>query len=929
MSATHHLHLSVSDDARGGFNINSQRPPVPGEENDQSQKSCVKSASDKTQKKTTAATEFSSTSPSPRDCVSGIPRRVLVHEHSAGTDSAKLKVGPAAAATKDPPLGFEPEGSVTTPSSNFRESSSSNSGGTPSYLKWAESLSYLLQDSDGVKLFKEFLDDQDQSCNALDFWFACSGLKMVAASDTDRTVGLVKLIYKKYLKGDSLRLKPDVKRKIVERLKKENVDQTIFDDAQMDVEHVMRNDMYPLFLKSDVYLQYVSAGGDSSPKTSNHSSASDGPYPASRVRKLPTLHEGEELTSEKLEDASEEDPPVYLTPRAIQATQRFREGLPPVDQSYGFSYPAPVLKPRLSNPYHVSYAPVSAQDSELQSLSSDALTDDTMSYTDSSVDGREYAGYRNKMALRKQMKAIRRSIDTNQQMELMHHVIPRTQRVQPDCNLAERNPERFASMLTERLLKVKEETEKMERFMTSIRSIQETDDESNPSTSQLPRLPLSLPRSSTFNGSIGSSFPFTSMLLASAIANGDRVDEDNAQSILDDHVSHIWNSSGQTPSRSPGWLTPDHARRDVAAQMTTTTAAAFAPKSSKSNEPSQIGVSGAKFGAHVPPSSATHKHHQAPQHRGVGSGVREHRSREQDPTSAPSSSRWFPVPAPPQIIKGSLLTPASSSNVEETRHSAARMTHDGAGTSVDGVALGLSKTDATATTDKHLLPTTGATNERVLMWMLDNEKYRGARTRCSTDCSDKGSSSHKKSSHKSNNSKKNQKAGNRSESLDRSKTNNTVPATSDLIPGSQRAPEPQRRDVLSATAVVHQAPPSAAAVRSDENNRTDNSKSLLQKTSCLNSKTKTVIGERGEGSTTVVGYYFCDEPIPYRTTISGRNITLGHFKQLISKKGNYRYYFKKVCHDFESGVVHEEVTSDDDLLPLWDDKIVCKVERVN
>jgi len=40
---------------------------------------------------------------------------------------------------------------------------------------------------------------------------------------------------------------------------------------------------------------------------------------------------------------------------------------------------------KLAHPYHVSYAPVSAQDSELQSLSSDALTDDTMSYTDSSV----------------------------------------------------------------------------------------------------------------------------------------------------------------------------------------------------------------------------------------------------------------------------------------------------------------------------------------------------------------------------------------------------------------------------------------------------------------------------------------------------------------------------------------------------------------
>jgi len=36
-----------------------------------------------------------------------------------------------------------------------------------------------------------------------------------------------------------------------------------------------------------------------------------------------------------------------------------------------------VSRKSVVNPYHVSYAPVSAQDSELQSLSSDAPTDDT------------------------------------------------------------------------------------------------------------------------------------------------------------------------------------------------------------------------------------------------------------------------------------------------------------------------------------------------------------------------------------------------------------------------------------------------------------------------------------------------------------------------------------------------------------------------
>jgi len=43
-----------------------------------------------------------------------------------------------------------------------------------------------------------------------------------------------------------------------------------------------------------------------------------------------------------------------------------------------------------------------------------------------------------------------------------------------------------------------------------------------------------------------------------------------------------------------------------------------------------------------------------------------------------------------------------------------------------------------------------------------------------------------------------------------------------------------------------------------------------------------------KAATTVVGYYFCDEPIPYRTTLPGTSVTLGQFKQLLSKKGNYR-----------------------------------------
>jgi len=40
-----------------------------------------------------------------------------------------------------------------------------------------------------------------------------------------------------------------------------------------------------------------------------------------------------------------------------------------------------------------------------------------------------------------------------------------------------------------------------------------------------------------------------------------------------------------------------------------------------------------------------------------------------------------------------------------------------------------------------------------------------------------------------------------------------------------------------------------------------------------------------------------------------------------------RYFFKKASDEFGSGVVMEEVTDDDDILPLWDGKIIAKVER--
>ena len=44
----------------------------------------------------------------------------------------------------------------------------------------------------------------------------------------------------------------------------------------------------------------------------------------------------------------------------------------------------------------------------------------------------------------------------------------------------------------------------------------------------------------------------------------------------------------------------------------------------------------------------------------------------------------------------------------------------------------------------------------------------------------------------------------------------------------------------------------------------------------------------GAPESTTVAYYVGMEPIPYRSSLPGRHITLAQLKQLIGKRGNYR-----------------------------------------
>ncbi|CAH8552614.1 unnamed protein product [Schistosoma turkestanicum] len=154
---------------------------------------------------------------------------------------------------------------------------------------------------------------------------------------------------------------------------------------------------------------------------------------------------------------------------------------------------------------------------------------------------------------------------------------------------------------------------------------------------------------------------------------------------------------------------------------------------------------------------------------------------------------------------------------------------------------------------------------------------------------------------------------------------------------------------------------------------------MIQPTYHTTTSNSTAITNNSSNNGLIVGYYLCDDPVPYRTVWTGslQNssvsthgtvtsttttnttttssglfvdinnqletvdsgiqtkfnnqslLTLGQFKQLIAKKGVYRYFFKKPNDEFGTGVVHEELTNDNAVLPLWDGKVVARVERAD
>ncbi|XP_068764609.1 axin-1 isoform X2 [Struthio camelus] len=772
-------------DLGGSFTEDAPRPPVPGEEG---------------------------------ELVSTDPRPISHGFYSSKSDVVRNEMSTATPRRSDLDLGYEPEGSASP---------------TPPYLKWAESLHSLLDDQDGINLFRTFLKQED-CADLLDFWFACSGFRKLepCMSNEEKRLKLAKAIYKKYILDNngivSRQIKPATKSFIKDCVMKLQIDPDMFDQAQTEIQCMIEDNTYPLFLKSDIYLEYTRTGGES-PKIYSDPSSGSGTGKG-LPGYLPTLNEDEEWKCDQdtePEASRDSAPSSRLTQKLLletatqraTSTRRYSEGR---EFRHG-SWREPV------NPYYVNtgyaLAPAtSANDSEQQSMSSDA---DTMSLTDSSVDG--IPPYR----LRKQhRREMQESAKANGRVPLPH--IPRTYRMPKDIHV---EPEKFAAELINRLEEVQKEREaeeKLEERLKRVRAEEEGEDadiSSGPSV-----ISHKMPSAQTFHHFA----PRYSEMGCAGMQMRD-AHEENPESILDEHVQRVM--------KTPGCQSPGPGRHS--------------PKP-RSPESGHLGKLSGTLGT-IPPGHGKHA---------TKSGMK-----------LDAANLYHHKHVYHHIHHHSVMKPKEQIEAEATQR-----VQNSFAWNVDSHNYATKSRNYTENLGMAPVP-------------MDSLGYSssGAKKQLSHDMV-------------------------RPLSIERpvavhpwvsAQLRNVVQPSHPFIQDPTMPPNPAPNPLTQLE---------EARRRLEEEEKRAGKLPLKQR---LKPQKRPGSGASQPCENIVVAYYFCGEPIPYRTLVKGRVVTLGQFKELLTKKGNYRYYFKKVSDEFDCGVVFEEVREDDTILPIFEEKIIGKVEKID
>ncbi|XP_054429051.1 axin-2 isoform X2 [Pteronotus mesoamericanus] len=701
--------------------------------------------------------------------------------------------------------------------------------------RWTKSLHSLLGDQDGAYLFRTFLE-REKCVDTLDFWFACNGFRQMNLKDT-KTLRVAKAIYKRYIENNSIvskQLKPATKTYIRDGIKKQQIDSIMFDQAQTEIQSVMEENAYQMFLTSDIYLEYVRSGGENTAYMTN------GGLGSLKVvcGYLPTLNEEEEWTCADFK-CKLSPTVVGLSSKTLRATANVRS-TETVENGY-----RPFKRSDPVNPYHIGsgyvFAPAtSANDSE---ISSDALTDDSMSMTDSSVDGIPPYRVGSKKQLQREMH---RSVKANGQVSLPH--FPRTHRLPKEMTPVD--PAAFAAELISRLEKLQLELESRHSLEQRLQQIRE-DEEKEGSELALgsrdgapTQHPLCLLPSSSY--------------------------EEDPQTILDDHLSRVLKTPGcQSPGvgrYSPRSHSPDHHHHPQLYHPLLPPGGKLPPAATS---PAGCPLLGAK--GFVTKQTTKHVHHHYIHHHAVP------KTKEEIEAEAAQRVRCF-CPGGPEYYcyskckshpKAPELGPAEQFGAQSTKKA---------------YPMESARVSPAERAGRHHL------------WG--------------------GSSGHPRAA-------------------TRTHPFTQDPAMPPLTPPNTLA---QLEEACRRLAEVSKPPKQRCCMASQQRDRnhlaTGQTGATPFSTPSLaaedHKEPKKPAGVHTlQASELVVTYFFCGEEIPYRRMLKAQSLTLGHFKEQLSKKGNYRYYFKKASDEFACGAVFEEIWDDETVLPMYEGRILGKVERID
>ncbi|NXO31959.1 AXIN2 protein, partial [Cisticola juncidis] len=765
--------LAHLPDPSSSFREDAPRPPVPGEEGE---------------------------APCPQLASSFLPK----------SQSFKAMPVPPAPRRNENGLG-EPEGSASPDSPLAR---------------WTKSLHSLLGDQDGAYLFRTFLE-REKCVDTLDFWFACNGFRQMDLKDT-KTLRVAKAIYKRYIENNSIvskQLKPATKTYIRDSIKKQQIDSIMFDQAQTEIQTVMEENAYQMFLTSDIYLEYVRSGGEN-PAYMNSNGLGSLKVVCGY---LPTLNEEEEWSCADFKNKILPSV-VGLSSKTLRVTANVR-ATETIENGYrSFKRNDPV------NPYHVNsgyvFAPAtSANDSE---ISSDALTDDSMSMTDSSVDGIPPYRIGSKKQLQREMH---RSVKANGQVSLPH--FPRTHRLPKEMTPVE--PAAFAAELISRLEKLKQEQETMDCLEERLQQIKEVG---------LAFLGLRVPPGRVPAGKLP---PGAASLAACALLGKGFVTKQTTKHVHHHYIHH------HTVPKSKEQLEAEAAQR---AQCCCTAGADF----------------------YCYPKCKGHP-------------------KNTDPPLSPLE---------PFGRTGTLLKRPGRGG-----DSVALAAGDGALPGPGGLQLPGGEADRA---------------QNVWQWMLESERQNKHKTHStqstkkahSSDCAKGAPGRHHPWG-----------TGGHPRGAQPAHPFVQDPAMPPLTPPNTLA---QLEEACRRLAEVSK--PQKPRCSTSNQQRDRNHSAAIQGGSspfCNASLTtedhkepkKLPVVHTSPSGELVVTYFFCGEEIPYRRMLKAQSLTLGHFKEQLSKKGNYRYYFKKASDEFDCGAVFEEVWEDESVLPMYEGRILGKVERID